>query len=174
MFSIKDLNELFNILDYQIRYWILLFVLTGILIVIPAQVQEILAINNMIRSIKPIVGLLCLLSLSIILVKGPIYFIIEFIKKYFCKRNYYKKLKNLTEEEQTIISTYINKKTKTQYLDFKNGVVCELENNEIIYKASSFRDGPYLWAYNIKPWAWEYLQNKKNQINIFGEMIDIK
>jgi len=46
--------------------------------------------------------------------------------------------------------------TKTQYLDLENGVVRGLELDIVIYKASNIGQ-INTWAYNIQPWAWDYL-----------------
>jgi hypothetical protein len=66
------------------------------------------------------------------------------------------RLHNLTADEREILQNYIGNRTKTQELDIRSGVVNELENDFIIYRASNIG---HLggWAYNIQPWAWDYL-----------------
>jgi len=51
-------------------------------------------------------------------------------------------------------------KTKSQYLDIRDGVVNGLVNEQVIYLAAQVGDLLRM-AYNIQPWAWKYLNEKK-------------
>ena len=81
------------------------------------------------------------------------------------KNNREKRLKQLTNGEKIILSTYINKKSKTQVLDYRDGNVCELETFRIIRQASNISQGHTMFYYNIQPWAWEYLNKHKELLN---------
>ena len=67
-------------------------------------------------------------------------------------------LHRLSEPEKEVLCGYIQGQTTTQYLDMSDGVVGGLEAQRIIYKSSNIGD-PESWAYNIQPWAWNYLND---------------
>jgi hypothetical protein len=69
-------------------------------------------------------------------------------------------LRELTDEEIQILSAYIARKTRTQYLSIQSGVVKGLVQDNIIYRSSNVNSpeyGPLVFAHNIQPWAWDYL-----------------
>ena len=69
-------------------------------------------------------------------------------------------LRNLTPKECEILKQYIQKNTRTQYLDLTDGIVAGLEHNKILYQARNISAGDTTFAYNMQPVAWNYL--KKN------------
>ena len=73
-----------------------------------------------------------------------------------------RRLQSLTDEEIHILSAYIMRKTRTQYLSIQSGVVKGLVHDNIIYRSSnvgSLEYGAMAFAHNIQPWAWEYLND---------------
>lgn len=84
--------------------------------------------------------------------------------KYQARRNQEKYLQKLSEDEKVILRCYINNGTKTQLLSFNCGKHAQLETDNVIYRASTVSTGPSYnmrFAYNITPWAWEYLNRNK-------------
>lgn len=69
-----------------------------------------------------------------------------------------RKLHHLSEPEKQVLRGYVYKRTPTQYLSMADGVVGGLENARIIYMSSNVGN-MMSWAYNIQPWAWEYLNS---------------
>jgi len=67
-------------------------------------------------------------------------------------------LKDLTPEEKEILRNYIEKNTRSQYLDAVDGVTARLEGAGIIYRAANLSHAYTDFAYNIQPWAWEHLR----------------
>jgi hypothetical protein len=73
-----------------------------------------------------------------------------------------RRLRNLTDEEIQILSAYIARKTRTQYLSIQSGVVKGLVHDNIIYRSASVGSLEYggaAFAHNIQPWAWNYLND---------------
>jgi len=68
-----------------------------------------------------------------------------------------KRLHNLTHEEREILREYVGRNTRTQYLHLENGVASGLELEHIIFRSSNVGNLMDGWAYNIQPWAWDYL-----------------
>lgn len=71
-------------------------------------------------------------------------------------------LQRLSAEEKAYLRGYILDNTKTQYFEVTDGVVQGLVAAKILYRSASIT-GRYsksyipMIAYNIQPWAWEYL-----------------
>ena len=67
------------------------------------------------------------------------------------------RLHDLTPAEREALRGYIENDTRTQYFNPQNGVAQGLVHATIIYRASSLGsiEG---FAYNMQPWAWEYLR----------------
>ena len=66
-------------------------------------------------------------------------------------------LHNLTADEKAYLSHYVIDGENTQYFKTENGVAETLEKKKIIYKSSSVDNLMSDEAYNIQPWAKEYL-----------------
>lgn len=84
------------------------------------------------------------------------------LKNYSRTRGMRKTLHRLTEEEKAVLRVYIDGKTITQKLHPMDGVVAQLVARQIIGQATIMGSLVGGWAYNINPWAWDYL-NKKPQ-----------
>ena len=82
-----------------------------------------------------------------------------------------KRLKTLTNEEREILTKYVPNKTRTNYLRPDDGVVRGLEQANIIYRASAMGGANYqfTWAYNIQPWAWDFLNAHSELVSLNSE-----
>ena len=72
--------------------------------------------------------------------------------------NWQASLHSITSDEKAYLADYILRGETTQYFPMEDGVVGSLRSKKIIYIASnlgSFVDG---WAFNIQPWARDYLE----------------
>ena len=78
------------------------------------------------------------------------------------------RLHDLTPDETRILVRYIEGNTRTQNLDIKSGVVSGLEEAGIIYRAADMGDLMRGFAYNIQPWAREYLMRHRSLLEIAG------
>lgn len=74
------------------------------------------------------------------------------------KRRYVAKLRNLTTEEKQLLCGYILAKQKTQYFPIQDGVVMGLVSDKIIFQSSTLGFMTTGFAFNIQPWAWDYLR----------------
>ena len=71
-------------------------------------------------------------------------------------------LKSLSGKEKEILRSYINENTKTRYFNMSDGVINGLVTQDILSLPSRLSRRGYVFAYNIKPWAWEYLKENKH------------
>ena len=77
-----------------------------------------------------------------------------------------KRLQNLTTEEKKTLKAFTENDTRTQVLDYAHGLTVELENEGIIYRASTLSHGLTRFSYNIQPWAWEYLNKNEHLLQL--------
>lgn len=82
------------------------------------------------------------------------------------KRNAPKAFRRLDPEELKVLRRYISSATKTQPLDLTDGVTRSLEAAGIIYRAANVSMGMTRFAFNIQPWAWEYLHEHPEAITL--------
>lgn len=78
-------------------------------------------------------------------------------KKLFIRRKS-RYLHDLTPEEKEVLRGFIENDTKTRSLSMMDGNVTGLANHDVIYRSSSLGHMGGYFAYNIQPWAWEYLR----------------
>lgn len=70
-----------------------------------------------------------------------------------------KQLGRLSPKEKGVLQRYLDQKTKTQYLHVGDGIATSLEASQIIYRAATVSHAGLEFAFNLQPWAWDYLQN---------------
>lgn len=79
-----------------------------------------------------------------------------------------KRLHRLTVEEKQILRQYVNGQTRSVHLSINSGVVSGLVSEGIIYRSSDLSNPHYgrtAFAYNIQPWAWDYLNKHGDLLN---------
>jgi hypothetical protein len=67
-------------------------------------------------------------------------------------------LNNLSLEEKAVLASYIAHNTKTIHLGMNSGLAGGLEAAGIIFRSSNIGSMGTGIAYNIQPWAWDYLR----------------
>jgi hypothetical protein len=77
-------------------------------------------------------------------------------------------LHNLSPEEKAVLAQYIVLDTKTLRLGAGSGVAGGLEASKIIFRSSSFGSMGSGFAYNIQPWAWSYLKQHPEVLELEG------
>lgn len=60
---------------------------------------------------------------------------------------------------------YIIEKKSSVYVGLEDGVMSSLQSKGITYKASSHGDVLNCFAFNLQPWAREYLENNVQLLN---------
>jgi len=68
------------------------------------------------------------------------------------------RLRDLSKGEKAVLRYYITNDTRTQTLNYADGITSALEEAEIIYRASNMSKSYTNFAYNIQPWALDYLR----------------
>lgn len=68
-----------------------------------------------------------------------------------------RRLHDLTPEERAVLRCYLENDTRTQRFPLDDGAVQELVSFGVLRVASSLGTR-HSFAYNIQPWAWDYLR----------------
>jgi hypothetical protein len=139
-----------------------LVLFTGFVLFAPSWILDTFGLTRWIDSYRQYFGLAFLLS-SVFFVSGLAMGGLDSIKRWRRKRRANKELeqtlRRLSEPEKAILRGYIDNSTTTRYLSLGDGVVGGLEAQHILYR-SSHAGNVGAWAYNIQPWAWEYLNSR--------------
>ena len=70
-------------------------------------------------------------------------------------------LHDLSPEEKGLLGRYIYGDTKTQYFAMSDGVANGLANQTVLYIAAKTSINMDVIAFNIQPWAWDYLRSHR-------------
>ena len=160
-----DFSKLLDAIKLSPKYLIPLFFASGFLLFSPTEYSAILGLDNFVASYRSWIGLVFLVSsallLSHLLTSGWTWV----NRKYDSQKSFSSatnRLRNLTPDEKVVLGGYIFNQTKTQVLDMMDGVVNGLVHAGIIYQASTLGSLFEGFAYNIQPWAWDFLNKNKH------------
>jgi hypothetical protein len=167
----KQLKKGSDILDFiklNPKYLTGLVIASGVLLFTPIYFLDRLGITDLVDKYRIWIGLIFLITVSL-LISHLIWHISNSIKSKLDGQSFQKigkqRLKKLTPREKHILNGYINENERTQYLDYTDGSVRELELMKIIYRSSNLSRGGTVFAYNIQPWAWDYLNKHKKLLH---------
>lgn len=110
---------------------------------------------------KPYIGGFFLFCVGVALASGIRAGIRQY-DRYSFFRSGKKRLHRLTVEEKQILRAYIEGQTRSLHLNVTSGVVNGLEQETIIYRSSNLGHLMSGFAYNIQPWAWDYLNEHRD------------
>ncbi len=155
-----DISKALAWIKLRPKYLLPICIGTGILVFLPESILSPLGFYSLVSTWKPYIGgaffVSGILLLSHFLQQRYIFFVARIRWRSNLKRMQ-KRLHNLTPQETKVLSHFITKDTRTQYLNIMDGVVKGLEIEGIIFRAASLGNFSGSFAYNIQPWAWEYL-----------------
>lgn len=149
----------FEILKQPLRYSIGLGIVAAIVLFSPDSFVDKLGLLKYRDEGKLYLGAVLLVCIAIAIANG----IGAAVEKYGDFRflaSGKKRLHRLTIEEKQILGAYIARQTRSIHLDLSSGIVNGLVAESIIYRSSNLsnpRAGLTAFAYNIQPWAWDYL-----------------
>ncbi|MFT6904811.1 MAG: hypothetical protein ACJAS1_001465 [Oleiphilaceae bacterium] len=149
----------------------------GIILFGSGELITIIGLTEFREANKPYIGGCFVLSLSIVFAQA-VTGIIGLIKSAFKKWKKGKdrmllvkakqaELAKLTPDEKAYLAPYVLGQETTQYFLMEDGIKGSLETKGILYRASNMGDMVTGWAYNIQPWAKEYLENNEHLLEGF-------
>jgi hypothetical protein len=142
------------------RYLIVLGITAAMLLFGGEKFLNHIGVYQFAQDYRSWIGIIFLLSSALLVIAIPIK-ITKWIKQLWNKRKFYQRitqrLNGLTEDEKQILRFYIGRQTKTNVLDFRDGIVQGLVSHGIIHQAASAGNLIEGFAYNISEFAWDYL-----------------
>jgi hypothetical protein len=156
-----NVEELLDGLKLSSKYLSPVAVAAGVLLFGPASLLGKLGVSSVVVTYRGWIGVVFLVSASILAVRavlGVWHTIGGWILEIRLGRAQRRRLERLTPAEKQILRGYFQKNTRSQSLDIMDGVVKELEAIGIIGRTSSVGVSMH-FAYNIQPWAWDYLKS---------------
>jgi len=154
-----DWSKVLDALKLPPKYLIPVVLATGFMLFGSKSSLSTLGLDGLVDSFRSWIGLIFLIS-TVVVVTGIATQLWSWQRHVYRRRQLRKinreRLHHLTYEEKRILRSYIGNQTKSQVLDYADGVTQELVFINVIHLASTLgsMDG---FAYNIQPWAWEYL-----------------
>lgn len=155
-----DFSGALSWLKLSPKYLVAIAIATGIVLFSPTDLIVRFGLTEIRDTYKPFIGLGFVSSLSLVTASATFAAIKWVRTRIKWKSNLSKSqryLHNLTNEEADILRAYLGTQTKTLQLPIGSGVVQGLVNNHIIYRAANVGNLIDGIAFNIQPWAWEYL-----------------
>lgn len=169
MMAALDPTKLLDWLKLSPRYLFVLSMVLGILLFGPDILLSKLGVEHFVNEFRMYIGIGFLLF-SLLFLANSIQPVYTFFQNRASRRGQRKmqtdRLKNLTKEEKKILHYYIANQTRTQPLPYDNGLVNELAKFKIIYRAADLSQGYEIFAYNLQPWAWIYLNNNPHLLEL--------
>ncbi len=159
-----DFSKYLEAIKLSPKYLVPVVIVSGFLLFARPDILEIFGLAALSAKYRPYIGGIFLLSTALVLSHWMISLYQWRAKKWHWLKRIKiskKRLHNLTDEEREVLRAYIGGNTRTQYLQLESGVAAGLEFEHIIFRSSdvgSLVDG---WAYNIQPWAWDYLNEHR-------------
>ncbi len=161
-----DPTKLIDWLKLSPKYLVPISLVSGFLLFLPPVALDILGLTQFTGQYRPFIGLVFLISTAILITEITISiqrFLKELNERRAMSARRIKILYNLTDREKEVLQTFVVRKTKTAYFDMSDGVIGGLEAQGVLYKSSNVGNVES-WAYNIQPWAWDYLINNPSLV----------
>ena len=140
-----------------------LLIFSSLLIFLPESTIQDIGLEALSEEYKVHIGLVFLFSIAFLVAYSLNALWRVFLCKwlhekaslYFLK----KEAKDLTEEEKTLLKSFIENRTRSMNLSMKDGVVLGLEKRRFIIRTGNFGTDALSMSFPfaIQPWAWEYL-----------------
>jgi hypothetical protein len=157
-----DISKYLDWIKLSPRYLLPIALFTGFALFAPSRWLEVFGLTDWIERYRPFFGLVCLASTVLLLSSG----IMVVYDRWAGWREEQQQLKQmreslhrLSEPEKEVLRKFVHNGTTTEYFRMSDGVVGGLRDRGILYRSSSLSRSYDVFAYNVQPWAWEYLNS---------------
>ena len=130
----------------------------ALILFLPGEISKSLAVYDFREKYKVFLGPVFLLTISFCFARVFIFFMSGHTERKRLK-NRQKMLHQLTPEEKGYLVPYIRHQKNTVSVGMDDGVMSGLEAKHITYCASSMGSVLEGFAYNLQPWARDYLND---------------
>ena len=155
-----DIGRFVEWIKLSPRHLLSLSLFAGYLVFAPQRWLATLGIVGLVSNYRPYFGVAFLLSTALLL-SAAIAAVYDWVKRKRKEATFLRsrreRLHHLSEPEKDILRGYIEGQTRTQYHHMSDGIASGLVAEGILFRASNLSRFWDVFAYNIQPWAWEYL-----------------
>ena len=159
------IDKLTNLTDYfrkiPAAFLVAIISVLAMILFLPEEVAKTLAIAEFRVSFSKFLGPAFLLTLSFCVARIFMFFREDYVQKQNLKIKQ-KSLQQLTPEEKGYLVPYIIQQKNTIYVGVDDGIMSGLVLKRIAYRASNTGDVLRGFAFNLQPWARDYLNEKSH------------
>ncbi|MBP7222740.1 MAG: superinfection exclusion B family protein [Sedimentibacter sp.] len=159
-----SLSKVLELIKLPIIYISAFLLSSSCFIFMPDSILINLGVIDIRNKYRSYIGIIFILSLSIILVNIIAYFLKVLRRKYIdyiWRRAAIKTLRNLNNAEKAILLNMMISGTYSKPIDITSGCHNRLEHYIIIYRASNLSTIGTLFTFNMQPWVVDYI--RKNE-----------
>ncbi|CAJ1762150.1 hypothetical protein PEKONANI_00066 [Aeromonas jandaei] len=161
-------DKLTEFSDYFIKipaaFLVAIISVLGLILFLPEEHSKILAVDGFRNEYKVFLGPAFLITLSFCAAR-LFHFLMQGYRQRQTIKNRHAILHNLTPEEKGYLIPYIARKQNTIYVGMDDGIMAGLRAQGITYLAASMGDMHNGFAFNLQPWAREYLDKHPNLLD---------
>jgi len=162
------IDILTNLADYfrkiPAAFLVAIISVLAMILFLPEDIAKTLAIAEFRVTYSKYLGPALLLTASFCLARIFMFFKDSYTKKQNLKLMQ-KKLHQLTPEEKGYLVPYINEQITTIYVGVDDGIMSSLVLKTITYRASNMGDAIRGFAFNLQPWARDYLNENTHLLD---------
>lgn len=136
----------------------------GLILFLPEEYAKTLAVDGFRNEYRVFLGPAFLLTLSFCVARIFIFFMQGYRQKQALKKRQ-EALYSLTPEEKGYLIPYIEGQRNTVNVGMDDGVMAGLRLKCITYRAANMGDLQNGFAFNLQPWAREYLKKNPHLLN---------
>jgi len=136
----------------------------GLILFVPEEYAKTLAVDGFRNEYRVFLGPAFLLTLSFSAARVFNFFMQRYRQKQTLKKGQ-EALQNLTPEEKGYLIPYIEGKQNTINVGMDDGVMAGLRSKGITYLAANMGDLLNGFAFNLQPWAREYLESNPHLLD---------
>jgi hypothetical protein len=154
-------SKIVELIKLPLLYVFAFFLTATCFIFLPDQILIDLGVKQIRDTYRSYIGIVFIVSFSIILVNivALIYKVSKRkYRNYRNKRIAKKTLKDLSNAEKEILKQMLLNGTNSFQIDITDGIHTRLESHKIIYRAANVSKYGTLFAFCIQPWAIDYLR----------------
>jgi len=161
-------EKLMRVTDYfrkiPVAFLIAIIFVLGLILFLPSEIAKTLAIDKFRDTYRVFLGPTFLLTVAFLGAR-----IFTSLMKSYSKKQYIKikqeSLYKLTPEEKGYLVPYIKGQKNTIYVGIDDGIMNGLVAKKITYRAANMGNLLEGIAFNLQPWAREYLEENPHLLN---------
>ncbi|MBA3581530.1 MAG: super-infection exclusion protein B [Gammaproteobacteria bacterium] len=152
----------------SVAFLIAIISVLGLILFLSEEYAQILAIDDIRNEYKKFLGLAFLAALFFC-AERCLHFLMQQFKQNQNLKKMQKNLHTLTPEEKNYLIPYIKDQKNTQYIGLEDGVMAGLRSKNITYCPTVMGNIIEGFAFNLEPWAREYLEKNPHLLNSYAD-----